>query len=83
MPDKQHVHQLIDRLAPGQLEAVVQLLEAMTDPVSASLASAPVEEGPITPAEAAALDAAHASLERGEGIPHQEILREFGLAPKA
>jgi hypothetical protein len=28
---------------------------------------------------AQALDRARASLARGEGIPHEEILREFGL----
>ena len=83
MPDKQHAHQLIDQLAPGQLAAVVQLLEMLTDPVAASMANAPVEEESATPEEAAALNAAHASIRRGEGIPHEEILREFGLAPRS
>jgi len=83
MSDKQHAHQLIDQLAPGHLAAVVQLLEVLTDPVAASLANAPVEEEPATPEEAAALNAAHASIRRGEGIPHEEILREFGLAPRS
>ena len=36
-----------------------------------------VEE--ITAETAAALDSARNSLARGEGIPHDEILREFGL----
>ena len=83
MADKQHAHQLIDQLAPGHLAAVVQLLEVLTDPVAASLANAPAEEEPATPEEAAALNAAHASIQRGEGIPHEEILREFGLAPRS
>lgn len=37
------------------------------------------EEAEITPETAEALDRARASLARGEGIPHEEILREFGL----
>jgi hypothetical protein len=74
---KEHAYELIDRLPPTQLSAVVGLLEAMLDPVS--LANAPVEEEEITPETAAALDRARASLARGEGIPHEEILREFGL----
>jgi hypothetical protein len=74
---KEHAYELIDRLLPTQLSAVVGLLEAMLDPVS--LANAPVEEEEITPETAAALDRARASLARGEGIPHEEILREFGL----
>lgn len=74
---KQHAHELIERLAPRQVTAVVGLLEAMLDPVS--LADVPVDEEEISPETAAALDRARASLARGEGIPHEEILREFGL----
>ena len=75
--EKQQAHELIDRLPPAQLSAVVGLLEAMLDPVS--LANAPVEEEEIAPETAAALERARASLARGEGISHEEILREFGL----
>jgi hypothetical protein len=74
---KKHAYELIDRLPPTQLSAVVSLLEAMLDPVS--LATAVTEEEEITPETAAALDRARASLARGEGIPHEEIQREFGL----
>jgi hypothetical protein len=49
----------------------------MLDP--AALANSPVEEEEITPETAAALDLARESLARGEGIPHEEMLREFGL----
>ena len=77
--DKQYVHQMIDQLDAGQFQAIAQLLEVMVDPIARSLASAPVEDEPIPAEEAAALDAAHASIRRGEGTPHEEILREFGL----
>lgn len=55
------------------------LLEVMTEPLSRALAIASIEEEEITPETAAALDRARASLTRGEGIAHEEILREFGL----
>ncbi len=74
---KEHAHELIERLAPRQVAAVVGLIEAMLDPVSP--ANAPVEEEELTPETAAALERARASLARGEGIPHEEILREFGV----
>jgi len=77
--DKQYVHHMIDQLDPGQFQAIAQLLEVMVDPVARSLASAPVEDEPVSAEEAAALDAEHASIRRGEGTPHEEILREFGL----
>jgi hypothetical protein len=80
---RQHVHALVDQLDAGQLAAVGQLLEAMTDPVARSLAHAPVETEPVSAEEAAALDQAHAAIARGEGIPHEEILREFGLVHKS
>jgi len=40
---------------------------------------AEVEQEEITPETAAALDRARTSLALGEGIPHKEMLPEFGL----
>jgi hypothetical protein len=80
--DKQHAHELIDRLAPSQITAVVGLLEAMLDPVARSLANAPVDDEPVLEQEAREIAAARASLDRGEGIPHEQVLADFGLAPE-
>ena len=76
--DRQRAHQLLDQLDAAQFDAVVRLLEMMVEPLARSLALAPVEEEEITPETAAALDRARASLSRGEGIAHEDILREFG-----
>lgn len=76
---RQQAHALIDMLSVEKLAAVRSLLEVMVEPLSRSLVAAPVEEEEITPETAAALDRARASLARGEGISHQDILREFGL----
>jgi hypothetical protein len=46
-----------------------------------SLVLTAVEEEEVAPETAAALERARASLARGEGIPHDEVLREFGLKP--
>lgn len=80
--DRQHAHHLLDRLDPGQLGEVTHLLELMTDPVARSVASAPTEEEDITLETAAELDAARASLDCGQGVPHEEILRQFGAMPR-
>ena len=77
--DRQRAHQLLDQLGAARFDAVVRLLEVVAEPLARSLALAPVEEEEITPETAAALDRARASLARGEGVPHEEILREFGL----
>ena len=76
LTEKQQVHELVERLAPSQVKAVRGLLETMLDP------TANFEDEDITPETASALDRARASLDRGEGIPHDEILREFGLLPR-
>jgi hypothetical protein len=78
--DKQHAHELIDRMAPGQVSAVVSLLEIMLDPLARTLASAPYDDEPVSQEEARQVDASKASLARGEGIPHEKVIAELGLS---
>ncbi len=77
--ERLQAHALLDMLPAEKLNAVRSLLEVMVEPLARSLALAPVEEEEVTPQAAAELDRARVSLARGEGIPHEEILREFGL----
>jgi hypothetical protein len=70
MSDKrQHVHELIDRLPPAQLTAVAGLLETMLD------------REPIGEDEELAVEEAKQWLREngGKGIPHEEVLADFGL----
>jgi hypothetical protein len=76
---RRQAHALLDMLPDEKLTAVRGLLEVMVEPLSRSLALAPVEDAEITPETGVALDRARASLDRGEGSPHEEVLREFGL----
>jgi hypothetical protein len=76
---RREAHVLLDLLPDGKLNAVRSLLEVMVEPLAVSLALAEVEEEELTPETVAALDHARASLAAGEGIAHDEILREFGL----
>jgi hypothetical protein len=78
--ERQLAHTLLDMLPAEKLNAVRNLLEVMVEPLARSLALASVEEEEVTPETAAALDRSRASIARGEGIPHEEILREFGLS---
>jgi hypothetical protein len=79
MADKEHAYELIDRLPPTQLSAVVGLLEAMLDPLARSLANAPFEDEPISEEETRAVAASKAWLKNHEPIPHEDVLAEFGL----
>jgi hypothetical protein len=77
--ERQKAHALIDKLSGEQLQAVRNLLEVMVTPLASALASAPVEDEDLTAETAAAIGRSRAALGRGEGIPHEEILQEFGL----
>ncbi len=81
---KQQAHELIERMSTGQVSAVVGLLATMLDPVDRAIANAPFEDEPISEEETRAVAASKAWLAEhpGEGIPHEEILREFGLSPE-
>ena len=81
--EKQQAHELIDRLSPTQLSAVVGLLEAMLDPVSIAVANAPLDDEPESEQEHQAVVESKAWFERhgGHGIPHEEVLAELGLTP--
>lgn len=78
--ERQQAHALLDLLPAEKLNAARSLLEVMVEPLDRSPALAPAEDEEIRPETAAALDRARASLARDEGIPHEEILREFGLS---
>ena len=78
--DKQHAHELIDRLEDSQVVTAVRFLEfMMLDPVTRSLATAPIDDEPLSEEEEQALSASKEWFRHNQGIPHEEILAEFGL----
>jgi predicted transcriptional regulator len=81
--ERLHAHALLDILPAEKVNEVLSLLEEMVPETHMSLADrlaqAAIEDEEITPEMAARLDRARASAERGESVPHEEILREFGL----
>jgi hypothetical protein len=79
--EKQQAHELIERLPPAQLAAVVGLLQAMLDPVSRAIANAPLDDEPESDEERRAVAEAKEWLQRHPGIPFEEVLAEFGLTP--
>ena len=79
---KQQAHELIERMAPGQVFAVVYLLETMLDPVSRAIANAPIDDEPETDAEREAVAASKAWMAEhpGQGIPFEDLLADFGVS---
>jgi hypothetical protein len=81
MSEREHAHELIDRLPETQLSALVGLLETIVDPVASALRSAPVDDEPETEEEKLAVSEARDWLKKngGKGIPHAEAMRRLAL----
>jgi hypothetical protein len=77
--DKQHAHQLLDQLDPGQFEAVVRLLEVMTDPATVSIAHAPIDDEPVSEEEERAVAASKEWFKHNAGIPFEDMVAELGF----
>lgn len=71
MTDKQHAHELLDRLPPDQLSAVVHLLERLVPSNKG--------ENSLSAVERSAIAEADEWLKQNLPIQHAEILAEFGL----
>jgi hypothetical protein len=81
---KEKAHELIERMAPSQVSAVVGLLETMLDPVCRAIANAPIDDEPESESERQAVAASKAWMAQhpNEAIAHEDILAEFGLSAK-
>ena len=79
--EEQQAHELLERLAPSQVSAVVGLLQDMLDPVARAIADAPLDDEPVTEEERQAVARSEAWFEGrgGKWIPMEEVLADFGL----
>jgi hypothetical protein len=66
MPDKQEIHRLVEQLPESELAAALRYLEFLLS-----------HQAPVSPEMLTRIDAARA--QPSPGIPHEEILREYGL----
>jgi hypothetical protein len=64
MSTKQRLHELVERIPASRIDAAVELLE--------SLLEAPVDLEMLDRID-------ETRRERGAGLPHEEVLREFGF----
>ena len=69
---KQQLHEVVDQLPEDQVDTAYRVVVA--------LSLYDLDHQSETPELAQQLTEAIAEHERGESIPHQELLREFGLA---
>jgi hypothetical protein len=84
-PDKQHAHELIERLQASQVPTAVRFLEFMLlDPVARAVATAPPDDEPVTEQDRRRYREGQAWFrQRGDkGIPMADVLAEFDLKPE-
>jgi hypothetical protein len=78
--EKQQLHRLVENLPPEQISAALRYLNYLcADPVLLSLLNALPDGEPYTEEQRQRDAEAEASIVRGEGLTHEEVLREFGL----
>ena len=65
MSEKEQLHRLIDQLPEAEIQAALRYLQSLV-----------ACEAPVEPEMLARIDSAR--TRRGPGIPHEELLREFG-----
>jgi len=74
------LHDLIDRIPEAELAAAQRFLEYLAvSPAYRAALSSPPDDEPVTEADAAAIAQAREEVRTGELVPHDEVLREFGL----
>ena len=83
-PEKQHAHELIERLPTLQIGTAIRFLEFMLlDPVARAVATAPPDDEPVTEQDRRRFHDGQVWFAQrgGKGIPMEDVLAEFGLKP--
>ena len=76
---KQHAHGMIERLAPEKLSVVVGLLEVLLDPLDRALATAEIDDEPVTDEELRDIEASREWFRHNEGIPFEKVVTDLGF----
>ena len=77
---RKEVHEEIDRMTEEEVKGLKEFLATYPDPVEAEFRKIPYDDEPFTEEDRRLLAEAQEWLEQngGEGIPDEEITREFG-----
>lgn len=84
MAAREQIHQLVDMLPDNELETAGRVLAglsalSLSSPATAALAKAPLDDEPVTPAEAEAIEAGERDFRRGRLVAADEARMRLGL----
>lgn len=78
--EKRQLHELIDQLPPERSGAFLRALHSLSaDPVLLSLLNAAPDDEPYSEQQRREDAEAEDAIAHGEGVRHEDVLREFGL----
>ena len=78
--DKQHAHDLLERVPAEQMTAAVRFLEfLLLSPVDRALATAPEEDEEISEEEEQAVARSKEWFKHNEGIPLEQVVADLGF----
>jgi hypothetical protein len=80
---REKLHDLIESLPNEDVPTALRVLEALSlssVPVPIGLRDVPIDDEPETEEERAAVAEARRDLAEGRVIPHDEIMRKYGLS---
>ena len=78
MSSRQQLHDLVEQLYETEVRAAHRVLQALClDAVQLSLFTSPYDDEPETEEERTAVQQTREELARGEGIPFEDVQREF------
>jgi len=76
------LHDLIESLPSEDVPTALRILEALNSssvPVPMAFRDIPIDDEPETEEERAAVAEARRDIEEGRVIPHEEVMRKYGL----
>jgi predicted transcriptional regulator len=76
------LHDLIESLPSDDVPTALRVLEALnstSDPIPLALRDIPFDDEPETDEERAAVAESDRDIEEGRFIPHDEVMRKYGL----
>ena len=77
---RRDLHDLVDRIPNEEIATAQRFLEFLVvSPAYRAAISAPPDDEPVSEADAAAINRAREEILHGKVVPHEDILREFGL----
>lgn len=80
---KQQAHGLIDCLPPEKLSAVLNLLEVLVDPFDRALASADIDDEPVTEEDHRDIEASRLWFSQNKGTSFDQAVVDLGLTIEA